>query len=288
MLRKTIFSALVAFLSISLGCKKIYQIEESHTYESVTKAPETGTPTGNATEIRVMSYDINYTNRAIKGTNTGVLDIDAVADVINSNKPDVVCMRQVDRYTTRGQMDIDQAAALGSMTGLKYYYAAARVIGQGSSGNAILSRFPILSSENLKLFTDPADEARCAAIAVLDLGSGRKLKVMSTQLEAAKENNRLKELEEIQSKLKSDDTPFVLAGNMTANVGTATFNKLNEYFVLYTKDTPLATFSYPNPTTIGDYIFYSSDSHFKVENYYLAGYTPNRHVPLIVNFQLKY
>lgn len=271
----------------TFGCKKIYQVEESHRYEIVDGVPGGGNSGSDDGEIRVMSYDINYTNRALRGTNTGVLDIDAVAEVINSNKADIVCMRQVDRYTTRGQMDIDQAQKLGELTGMKHFYAPARSVNQGTSGNAILSRYPILESENMKLFTDPNDEARCAAIAVVDLGSGKKLRVVSTQLEFSKEANRLTQIEELKTKLKADNMPMVLAGNMTANVGTTSFNKLTEYFMLYTKETPLATFSYPNPTSVSDYILFSSAADVQVINYYIAGYTPNRHVPLIVNFELK-
>jgi endonuclease/exonuclease/phosphatase family metal-dependent hydrolase len=288
MLNKNIFIGIIALAStVAFGCKKIYQVEEVHTYETVEEKPGGGNTGGNDNEIRVMSYDINYTNRAFKGTNTGVLDIEAVADVINSNKADVVCMRQVDKFTTRGQMDIDQASVLANLTGMKYFYAPARTVSGGETGNAVLSRYPILESENMKLFTEGNDEARCAAIVVLDLGSGKKVRVVSTQLEFAKEASRLKEIEELKIKIKTDDMPSILAGNMTANVGTTSFNKLTEAFVLYTTETPLATFSYPNPTTVSDYIFYSSAAHFKVANFYIAGYTPNRHVPLIVDFELK-
>jgi len=184
-------------------------------------------------------------------------------------------------------MDVDQAKKLGELTGMNHFYAPVREVSQGKSGNAILSRYPILSSENMKLYTDPNDEARGAAIAVVDVGKGKKLKVVSIQLEFSKENNRLTQIDELKDKLKQDDTPLVLAGNMTANVGSASFNKLNEYFMLYTQETPLPTFSYPNPTTVSDYIFFSSASQLRVINYYTAGYTPNRHVPLIVNFEIK-
>lgn len=276
----------IAFLGI-YGCKKTSYVEEVHRYEIVETPPGTGNSGSADGDIRVMSYDINYTNRALKGTNTGVLDIEAVADVINSNKPDIVCMRQVDQFTTRGQMDVDQAKKLSELTGMNYFYAPVRAVSQGTSGNAILSRYPILNSENIRLHTDPNDEARGAAIAVLDLGSGKKLRVVSTQLEFGKEANRLIQIDELKTKLKADDIPMVLAGNMTANVGTASFNKLNEYFMLYTKETPLPTFSYPNPTTVSDYVFFSSAAQVKVVNFYTAGYTPNRHVPLIVNFELK-
>ncbi len=289
MSNKNIFIGIIALAStVAFGCKKIYQVEEVHTYETIEEKPGGGGNTGgNDNEIKVMSYDINYTNRAIKGTNTGVLDIEAVADVINGNKADVVCMRQVDQFTTRGQMDIDQAAVLANLTGMKYFYAPARTVSGGTTGNAVLSRYPILETENMKLFTAGTDEARCAAIAVLDLGSGKKVRVVSTQLEFAKEASRLTEIEELKAKIKTDDMPTILAGNMTANVGTASFIKLTEAFVLYTTETPLATFSYPNPTTVSDYIFYSSTAHFKVIDYHVAGYVPNRHAPLIVSFELK-
>ncbi|WP_286766696.1 MULTISPECIES: endonuclease/exonuclease/phosphatase family protein [Sphingobacterium] len=287
-IKNSFLMTLITGSVISLNsCKEITQVEEVYRYEVVEK-PAGNENSGSAEgSIRVMSYDINYTNRAIKGTNTGVLDIEAVADVIKSNKADIVCMRQVDQFTNRGQMDVDQAKKLGELTGMNHFYAPVREVSQGKSGNAILSRYPILSSENMKLYTDPNDEARGAAIAVVDVGKGKKLKVVSIQLEFSKENNRLTQIDELKDKLKQDDTPLVLAGNMTANVGSASFNKLNEYFMLYTQETPLPTFSYPNPTTVSDYIFFSSASQLRVINYYTAGYTPNRHVPLIVNFEIK-
>ena len=287
-IRSSFLMLLMACMVMSISsCKEVTQVEEVYRYEVVDKPPGNGNSGSAEGSIRVMSYDINYTNRAIKGTNTGVLDIEAVADVIKANKVDIVCMRQVDQFTSRGQMDVDQAKKLGELTGMSHFYAPVREVSQGKSGNAILSRYPILSSKNMKLYTDPNDEARGAAIAIVDVGKGKKLKVVSTQLEYGKEANRLIQIDELNDKLKADDIPLVLAGNMTANVGSASFNKLSEYFMLYTQEAPLPTFSYPNPTTVSDYIFFSSAAQVRIVNYYTAGYTPNRHLPLIVNFELK-
>ena len=71
-------------------------------------------------EIRVLSYNIH------KGVGMdGKLDLLRIAKVVLSEHPDIVALQAVDQSTGRSN-GVDQAAALGKLTGMKAVFSRAR------------------------------------------------------------------------------------------------------------------------------------------------------------------
>ena len=100
-----------------------------------------------------------------------------MADVIKKLSPDVVGLNEMRDKGEREDYEA-QTAMLSSLTGMPYYYFAKAIDVGGSNpyGNAILSKIPFISVENIPI-PDPDDksdgkyyETRCVLKAVLDNG----------------------------------------------------------------------------------------------------------------------
>src|SRR5690606_6371938 len=95
--------------------------------------------------LKVMTYNIHIANPPSRGP--GFVDINAIANVIKKEKPDLVALQEVDRFTERSGKDLDQAKAIAEQTGMHYFFAKALNRSGGEYGVAILSQEPILSSQ---------------------------------------------------------------------------------------------------------------------------------------------
>ena len=91
------------------------------------------------TILRVLSYNIHHA----AGTD-GKLDLTRIANVINSVKPDVVSLQEVDQNVRRSN-SINQPDELAKLTGMRVLFAQNIPLQGGSYGNAILTRFEIRS-----------------------------------------------------------------------------------------------------------------------------------------------
>ena len=86
-----------------------------------------------------------------------------------TERPDIVALQAVDQNTGRSN-GVDQAAALGKLTGMKAVFSRAIDFDGGGYGNAVLTKLPVRSEETvkLKLFEQPMPRERTAGAA----GSG--------------------------------------------------------------------------------------------------------------------
>lgn len=125
-------------------------------------------------KIRVMSYNtqhcLNYLTRRI--------DFDLIADTIRACGADVVGLQEMRGKGVRADYE-DQTAILAEKLGFHAYFARAILVkGENPYGNALLSRYPILSAETVPI-PDPAEkvygdsyETRCLLKAKLGVGTG--------------------------------------------------------------------------------------------------------------------
>jgi len=118
-------------------------------------------------EIRVLSYNIH------KGVGMDdKIDLLRTAKVLLTERPDIVALQAVDQNTGRSG-GVDQAAALGKLTGMKAVFSRAIDFDGGAYGNAVLTKFPVRSEETvkLKLFEQPNPErAEQRSLQVVELG----------------------------------------------------------------------------------------------------------------------
>lgn len=89
-----------------------------------------------------MTYNIKAALQASVGE---------LADVIVAAEPDLVALQEVDKDADRSG-NVDEAYRLGQLTGMASLFRAALDFSSGGSyGLAILSRYPILTSDKLEL-----------------------------------------------------------------------------------------------------------------------------------------
>lgn len=124
-----------------------------------------------APPLRVLSYNIKHAELS---------SLEEIAAVINEIQPDVVALQEVDDEAERSG-NVDQAYRLGQLTGMAASFRRAVVLADGGLyGLAILSRYPILSSEKVELTS--TGEQRVAVLWELSLPDGTLLHVGNTHL----------------------------------------------------------------------------------------------------------
>jgi endonuclease/exonuclease/phosphatase family metal-dependent hydrolase len=106
--------------------------------------------------ISVLTYNIYHGEDANGGSN-----LDAVAGIINSLKPDLVALQEVDNKTGRAK-GLDLTAELSRRTGMKGIFGKAMDYDGGGYGEAVLSRYPIIETKNNLLPHTAKAEPRAA------------------------------------------------------------------------------------------------------------------------------
>ncbi len=102
-------------------------------------------------------------------------DLDRVADVIGEMTPDVIGLQEVVREN--GHLHADQASYLASRLGMELVMCVTRAHKQGTYGNAVLTRLPVLGSSACDLSRDGREPRACLRV---DLGAnGRTLHVFN-------------------------------------------------------------------------------------------------------------
>ena len=142
-------------------------------WESPAVSAGTGYP------VRIMTYNLH------NGFDTdGHLGMEAIAKVIEAEQPDVVGLQEVSRgWVVNGSLDM--LTWLSQRLEMPYIFGSAT----GSLwGNAILSRYPILEWENVKLPPKDLLFQRAYLWARLDLGDGQELRVVVTHLHHTRED----------------------------------------------------------------------------------------------------
>jgi endonuclease/exonuclease/phosphatase family metal-dependent hydrolase len=102
-------------------------------------------------------------------------DLDRIAQVIAEMSPDVVGLQEVIRET--GSPRADQAAYLAARLGMELVMGVTRSHGNGSYGNAVLTRLPVLGAEGFDLSRGRREPRGCLRVD-LEVG-GRTLHVFN-------------------------------------------------------------------------------------------------------------
>ncbi len=140
------------------------------TWEDVSTVQGGGLP------VRVMSYNIH------QGFDVeGVLGIEALARVIEAQDPDIVALQEVSRgWVINGSTDT--LVWLSQRLEMDYVWGPAA---DSTWGNAVLSRFPVLDSQNKSMPNNDEIRLDRGFLAVdMDIGNGEVLRVVATHLHA--------------------------------------------------------------------------------------------------------
>ena len=209
-------------------------------------------------KFTVMSFNtqhcMNYRTRKI--------EFDTFAEEIQSYNPDIVGLNEI---RDQGEAEDYQAQAkiLAEKLGYNYYFAKAiDVKGPNPYGNAILSRFPIISAETIPV-PDPEVQAyngyyetRCLLKAQIDVCGGLNVCVMHFGLNPDEQENAVN-----VASANISDKKCILMGDFNLTPENEVILPIRERLFdtaeLFTEE----LLSYPSdePTIKIDYIFTSRD-----------------------------
>jgi endonuclease/exonuclease/phosphatase family metal-dependent hydrolase len=175
---------------------------------------KTCVPDATTSELKVIAYNIKTARW------DGRLQLDAVASFLAEQDPDIVLLQEVDqnRHVT-GQ--VDQAAYLGERLGMYSTFGSNVAYSPGALyGTAILSRYPITSSENTHLPKAAAGEQQRGLLhAVIDV-DGTEVSAYSTHLQNRSPAARVRQVAAIRGLLAADERPKVMGGDFNAHPGS--------------------------------------------------------------------
>ena len=210
--------------------------------------------------LRVLTYNILHGATTNRDNN-----LDVVAKVINELQPDIVALQEVDFRTNRVQKrDINTELAL--KTQMSSIFAKAVDFDGGEYGQSIFYRGSFLETGKIDLPGAPDKEPRIAVTAKIILPAGDTIQFIGTHLDhVATSTDRLKQATKINSLLKNDKIPTILAGDLNDVPKSETINIFEEHWTsTYDKAAPAFTFPSHAPDRKIDYIMFSPESRWKL------------------------
>ncbi|MEW4565796.1 endonuclease/exonuclease/phosphatase family protein [Bremerella sp. JC770] len=246
--------------------------------------PSSALANNSAQIIRVLSYNIHYG----KGRD-GKLDLKRIAKIIQASKADIVLLQEVDSKTKRS-LGIDQPRKLSQLTGMHFVFGPNIQYDGGEYGNAILTRYPIISSDNYRLPNLVPRESRGVLSARLQLPeamSTATCRVLTTHWDHGKdEQNRLASADALQRLSSNWSEPVLLGGDLNATPDSEAIRKLSEQWQLVGTDN-LPTFPAERPQKRIDYIAYRSQTRLQIHKVIVLDEPiASDHRPVLVELQM--
>ncbi len=173
------------------------------------------------TEVTVMSFNIHY-----GADDDNVFDLERTASVIEDSGAEIIGLQEVDNHWGARSDFLDEAAVLAERLDMHVVYGAnldePPLPGDTDNrqyGTAILSEYPILSSENHLLenieYAEQPTEQRGLLEAVVNV-RGNHIAFYSTHLDFQREEQRASQVQEILEITGTSKRPAVIVGDLNA------------------------------------------------------------------------
>jgi endonuclease/exonuclease/phosphatase family metal-dependent hydrolase len=230
-------------------------------------------------DIRIMSYNIHHGI-----SRDGKLDINNIAEVIRESGAQIVGLQEVDNRFIRTFFR-DQARELAEKLDMHYYFGENFTLFGAGYGNAVLSKFPIVSASNLQL--DSKGEQRGVVSARIDI-HGKEVNFLVTHL-SLNRSIRDTQLQQIRKYIGLLEDEVILVGdfNSTPEAGEIMYmeRELKEAAKELGKE-DLYTFVGRDGTRERiDYIFLSPE--IAVSDVYTIETDASDHLPLVADIGIK-
>ena len=236
-------------------------------------------------KIKFMSYNTQHCLNFI----TKEIDFDIIADTIKKCEADIIGLQEI---RDEGQ-DADyqsQAKIIAEKLGYHYYYfaEAIRLEGVNPYGNAIISRYPIISAETI-MIPDPEIkkydgyyETRCLLKATIDVRNGLNVLVSHFGLNPDEQENAV---ETVVSNMPKEHC--VLMGDFNMEPDNQILNPIMQGLQDTAKFFSTYKLSFPSdtPEVKIDYIFVSKD--LKVEYADIPEIISSDHRPHVATIELE-
>lgn len=226
--------------------------------------------------------------------NRGKANIDSVAKLINTYKPDFVMLQEVDSMTNRlagvyGQR-INWMKELGKKTGMHEYFAKAITFSDGGYGEGLLSRKK-LKFTTVQLPAPKGGEDRSMISVEYPLGKNKKIIVAGTHLCHEYEENRIAQLKLINESFAATGFPYILAGDLNLTPVSEEYkqeiqSKWIDAAVAINKSEN--TFSSKEPERRIDYVLLDKKAKWQVTAVEVIPVMYSDHMPVVVKLRLEY
>lgn len=157
-------------------------------------------------------------------TKAGELALDRIAAELRAAGVDVIMLQEVDRGRERSDF-VDQAQRLGRRLGMHAAYVPTRRLRSGSTGNAVLTRFPVLEVTRSALPRLPGLYRR-GLVAVTVRIADQAVDLLSTHLDHVRPAARRGQARAVAAAVRSADRPTLLGGDLNAEAGFPPLNIL--------------------------------------------------------------
>jgi endonuclease/exonuclease/phosphatase family metal-dependent hydrolase len=241
-------------------------------------------PAASTHTLRVMTYNIHVGIGMDKK-----LDLARIAAVINSQKPDLVGLQEVDRGVQRTQR-IDEIVEIAKLTRMNYDFAFNLRYQGGQYGVAILSRFPIMSMDH-RLFQNIREAERRGFIRGEVIVGGRVINFVTTHLDYQYEDGRLFESQQLLAALKDIKGPLIVVGDFNDIPSGQSYQLMRKQFEDAWAESRAKDdgFSYPadKPSKRIDYIFFRSADRVRAKRAWIVETLASDHLPVVADLEIR-
>lgn len=157
--------------------------------------------------VRVMTFNIRHG----RGMDE-VVDLGRIEELIRASDAVIVALQEVDRYHPRSHF-IDEVRELAERLEMSWSFATSFSMGITSYGNAILSKYPILSAERISLGGN--QENRSLLITEIDW-DGERVTLFNTHL-GLYEKEQANQLVALYEQVHTVEGPALLLGDLNMN-----------------------------------------------------------------------
>lgn len=233
--------------------------------------------------LRVMSYNIHHANPP---SEPDLISPEAIAEVIRKEDPDLVALQEVDVNNKRSGIDLNQAQAIAEILGMEFHFVKAIDYQDGFYGNAVLSKFPVLETKDVKMPAMESVKAEDRVWAGVRVNvKGKDLWFGSTHIDFTNEKNNLHQSGILMDALLTLTDPVIVAGDFNAaqDSKTLAFFRSELEWTCPDNDCP-PTFPEIEPRTAIDFILYRPQDFFRtVRHEVIAEEYASDHRPVVAD-----
>lgn len=210
--------------------------------------------------LRVLTFNIYH-----GATMNGDFNLDYIANVIRDTDPDLVALQEVD-FITRRAKGYDLATELGWRLKMVSLFARAMYYDGGEYGEAILSKYSLITTRNVPLPFTGDREPRAAVEVITVLPSGDTIAFTGTHLDhTGDDTDRILQARMINDVFAQGRYPSILAGDLNAVPGSTPIEILEEVWgSAYDREAPVPTYPSGDPVKKIDYVMFRPVERWKV------------------------
>lgn len=209
--------------------------------------------------LNVLSYNVHHCEGSDRQ-----LDLERIVRVIKSVQPDLVSLQEVDRNVGRTQT-VNQPDELARLTDLQVAFGPNIDLQGGTYGNAILSRYPIISHTNHRLPNINSGEQRGVLQAEIDVpGLSESLILLTTHFDHRPDDQeRVASAKAINAMIAGHQRNALLMGDLNDVQGSPALLELERLWTL-TNDDPLPTIPVDKPSRQIDFVLFRPRQNWRV------------------------